>query len=455
MAEALKALVNIISTETSTLLSLYATNHTEFPSLEEPWAAKSPELEFDPALVRARQLIVAAAAQLIATVQPPTDFLQDAAPSMMKPATLGVIIDVNIPEILQEAGPQGLHVREISVATGVEESYLARVLRYLATRHIFREITPDVFTHNRNSSLLSKGKSVEEIKADPLARFDNSPFTSFIHMATDVLLTSSVHFTSYLQNPEEASTPFNIAYNTEKKLWDWFEEPQNEWRLRRFTVGMKANGEMFPPNIFINGIDGNTLKSGDVVVDVGGSVGTVTLTLKKAFPNLRYVVQDLEKLMPSAKEYWIQNDLKALESGQVTLQGHNFFDAQPIKNAAVYFLRLITHDWEDKDARKILSNLRAAAGPSSRLIIFESLARHTCEEPSLHDYPLPKAPYPLLANFGIAGEGNNTSLDLGMLLLFNGKERTLDDFKKLGQEAGWKLETVKLGMIFTFIFSPI
>ena len=44
---------------------------------------------------------------------------------------------------------------------------LARVLRLLATNHIFIEVSPDVFANNRLSSVLDTGKSVEEI----LARF--------------------------------------------------------------------------------------------------------------------------------------------------------------------------------------------------------------------------------------------------------------------------------------------
>jgi hypothetical protein len=43
---------------------------------------------------------------------------------------------------------------------------LGRILRYLATNHIFREITPDVFANNRLSSVLDTGKSVAVIKAE-------------------------------------------------------------------------------------------------------------------------------------------------------------------------------------------------------------------------------------------------------------------------------------------------
>lgn len=44
------------------------------------------------------------------------------------------------------------------------------------------------------------------------------------------------------------------------------------------------------------------MKANDVVVDVGGNLGTLTLLLAKTFPHLRYVVQDLPKVIPGAKD---------------------------------------------------------------------------------------------------------------------------------------------------------
>lgn len=41
----------------------------------------------------------------------------------------------------------------------------ARVLRPLATQHIFRELSPNVFAHNRISTLIDTGKSFEAIQA--------------------------------------------------------------------------------------------------------------------------------------------------------------------------------------------------------------------------------------------------------------------------------------------------
>ncbi|KAJ3969615.1 hypothetical protein EV361DRAFT_339387 [Lentinula raphanica] len=81
---------------------------------------------------------------------------------------------------------------------GVDSSSLARVLRYLATRRVFKEVFPDVFAHNRLSSLLRKAKSLKEIEEGPQnARLDNAAMPAFLHLA----------FTAAMKNTAEASYP--------------------------------------------------------------------------------------------------------------------------------------------------------------------------------------------------------------------------------------------------------
>jgi len=91
---------------------------------------------------------------------------------------------------------------------------------------------------------------------------------------------------------------------------------------------------------------------------------------------------------------------------------HDFMTPQPIKNAAVYFLRFIIHNWPDPEAKKILRNLRDAAGISSKLIIFDHRAIYSCESLSYDPNSVQKAPYPLLANLGVGGAGYATTLDI-------------------------------------------
>ena len=87
-----------------------------------------------------------------------------------------VVITFKIPDILLDQ-PNGMHVVEISKRSGVEQGKLGRILRLLATKHVFREgalhcftfslplkavclmilcvlVTKDVFANNRLSMQL-------------------------------------------------------------------------------------------------------------------------------------------------------------------------------------------------------------------------------------------------------------------------------------------------------------
>ena len=58
-----------------------------------------------------------------------------------------------------------MHVKDIAAPTKVDPEKLARILRVLATKHIFREVAPDVFANNRLSSVLDTGKNILDILA--------------------------------------------------------------------------------------------------------------------------------------------------------------------------------------------------------------------------------------------------------------------------------------------------
>lgn len=83
---------------------------------------------------------------------------------------------------------------------------------------------------------------------------------------------------------------------------------------------------------------------------------------------------------------------------------HDFFSPQPIRDASAYLLRFITHDWSDPYAIKILSNLRASALPTTKLITVDLVVPYTCHSSSIGgDIPGAKkaaAPKPLLQSRG-------------------------------------------------------
>ncbi|KAM3425132.1 hypothetical protein BST61_g7093 [Cercospora zeina] len=99
-------------------------------------------------------------------------------------------------------------------------------------------------------------------------------------------------------------------------------------------------------------------------VDIGGGVGQDSEALRckapQSFPAGSIVLQDLTEVVDRAEA--------AGES--IVRTSHNFFEPQPVRGAAVYFMHLVLHDWPDEEAKKILANLKPAFKRGySRLLI--------------------------------------------------------------------------------------
>ncbi|KAL0952687.1 hypothetical protein HGRIS_006926 [Hohenbuehelia grisea] len=454
MASALKALAQLILSNVERLESVCEKHGTDHPSLDTPFVPSA--LDADPVALEASRQIVGAAAQLLATVRQPMEVLQDYCSGMYTAAAVQFVNANDVVDILQQSGSQGLHSNDIGLKTGVDSSKIDRLLRYLATRHFFREVQPNVYANNKISSIILKLKSLAEIQKDPVSKYDGSPGAAMAGHFTEEAFMGSQHIAQFMKDPGQYQSPFNMAIQDTTNIFAWFEKPENVWRGRRFVAAMKGGGERFPPEIFSSAIDWKALKSGSSVVDVGGNVGSVTLPLAKAFPHLHFVVQDLDHVINEAQDYWKENCPEALTDGRVELQVHDFFKPMPVK-ADVYFLRVVLHDWPQAEGVKILQNIRDAAKPSSKLILFESIVPHACKEtsPFLSDASAPTAPAPLLPNYGLGLGGFVTMVDIQMMTLLGGRERTIEEFVELGKESGWKLEEVKPGPLATFIYSPV
>jgi hypothetical protein len=87
--------------------------------------------------------------------------------------------------------------------------------------------------------------------------------------------------------------------------------------------------------------------------------------------------------------------------------GHDFFEPQPIKDAAVFFLRYIAHNWPDGAMKRVLKQLRESAQPTTRLLIMDWLVSYAAPNvgafPDIPGSESPPVPKPLLANLGIVG----------------------------------------------------
>lgn len=149
------------------------------------------------------------------------------------------------------------------------------------------------------------------------------------------------------------------------------------------------------------------------LVDVGGGNGTTLAGILSAQPAMRGTLFDLPGVVERAREH-----LKAagvLHRCEVV--AGSFFDTIPA-GADAYLLRHIIHDWDDDQSLQILRHVRSAIAPAGRLLVVETVIEPG-NEPSI-----------------------GKLLDLAMLVLPGGMERTSEEYRRLYERAGFRLTRV-------------
>ncbi|KAJ7171095.1 O-methyltransferase [Mycena filopes] len=243
----------------------------------------------------------------------------------------------------------------------------------------------------------------------------------------------------------------------------------NQFRLERFGKAMTGTGSWEVPGAVLHGFDWASLPRGSVVVDVGGGIGSTSMLLASAYAEvdagdgtggLRFVIQDRPVVVELGEKAWRAKCPELLDSGAVRFQVHDFFTPQPITNAAVFFLRVVLHDWPDAFAQRILLRLREAAALDTHLVLADFVLPLACvddfgvgagseekdapekgKEPEVQGAEKMLAAAPLLPNLGKAS-ANAYWMDLTMHVTFNGQERTLRETVALALSAGWKVVRV-------------
>jgi hypothetical protein len=150
-----------------------------------------------------------------------------------------------------------------------------------------------------------------------------------------------------------------------------------------------------------------------VLADVGGGQGLLLATILAANPSMRGILFDQPQVVAGAR--------KVLGGAGVAdrceIVGGDFFDSVP-GGADAYLLKSVIHDWEDRRAVEILRTCRAAMADGAKLLLVERVIRPG------------NAPDP--AKF----------IDLLMLVMAGGRERTADEFGRLLDAAGFRLASV-------------
>ena len=148
------------------------------------------------------------------------------------------------------------------------------------------------------------------------------------------------------------------------------------------------------------------------VVDIGGGEGRFLSVLLKQHPKLRGVLFDTSGVIAKARK----NLRVAGLLGRCQVKAGDFFRSVPTGADAYVLLRII-HEFDDKTASEILRNCRLAS-PQARVLLLQNVLTSSY-----------KADFDKL-------------LDLNMLVVFGGAERTRDQYRELLKSAGYRLTRV-------------
>jgi ubiquinone/menaquinone biosynthesis C-methylase UbiE len=149
------------------------------------------------------------------------------------------------------------------------------------------------------------------------------------------------------------------------------------------------------------------------IVDIGGGNGSQLTGILKKNTAMKGILFDLPHVVERAKERIASAGL----AERCELVAGNFFEAVPT-GADAYIMRHIIHDWDDERALTILRNCHRAMAADGKLLVVESV--------------IPPGNEP----FG------GKLLDLVMLLIPGGKERTADEYCTLFAQAGFQLTRI-------------
>lgn len=160
---------------------------------------------------------------------------------------------------------------------------------------------------------------------------------------------------------------FNIANGTNFTFFDDISGQASREKRYASAMTFSSTWPGLEATHILNGFDWPGLGKG-VVVDVGGSHGSLSMTIAQQYPDLKFVVQDQEEVVGAG-----QKVLPLDVVDRISFMTHNFFTDQPVLGADVYILRWILHDWSDKYAIRILRALRPALKSDARVLIMEQV----------------------------------------------------------------------------------
>ena len=297
-----------------------------------------------------------------------------------------VAAKLGIADLLND-GPK--NSAELAKSTGVNAGALYRLLRALASLGIFAERDTGFF------------------EMTPLAEYLRTGVPGSLRAAA-IMWGEDWHYRPWgnlLHSVKTGQTGFSHVFGEE--IFTYL--ARNREAAKVFNVAL--SDAAFTDNAAIAAA--YDFSRAGCVVDVGGGHGSLIAAILKAYPAAQGILFDQPSVVAGAE--------KLLEAEGVAsrceIAGGDFFESVS-PGGDVYMLKYVVHDWDDDRALKILRSLHRAMRAKSRILLIENLIRPG-NEPS----------------FG-------KLMDITMLVMAAGRERTIREYRALYAAAGFELTNI-------------
>jgi hypothetical protein len=301
------------------------------------------------------------------------------------------IAALRIPDLI---GDGAVSASELARRTATHAASLRQTLRALTTFGVFVEHADGTFGLTPLGASLRSGATASAL---PTAMLVGNEIGQAWNQFEVTLRTGN--------------TAFSAAFGT-----DFFSYVDLKPETRAIFDQSQATGLALDLDRIVAGLDFSGYRK---IVDVGAGDGALLEHLLRSYPDVRGVVLDLPRVAVKARQRMRAAGLE----DRCDVRAGNFFGRIP-GGGDLYLLRQILHDWDEEHCVRLLRTCRAAMPPGARLLIIELLA-----EERVH----------------ARQDGEMTAImDLYMLSIFDGKERTRAEFTELLAAAGFEIADVTL-----------
>ncbi|KAF1992568.1 S-adenosyl-L-methionine-dependent methyltransferase [Aulographum hederae CBS 113979] len=318
---------------------------------------------------------------------------------------LHVIYHFRIPQAVPMDGQ--ISFAELAAKVKVDETQLIRILRHGMSIHLFHEPTRGQVAHTADTALLVTDHTLFDLVGTLL----------------EDLRPAGLAFPTAMEkwpgSQEADQTGWQVAYDTSMSMYDHI--CQYPERISRFSNHLTQIARFDPraSEHFASAYPWGDLPPGSTIVDIGGGNGQYSVAVAERYSHLNFIVQEKPGVSVEGAA-----TLPAHLKDRIKFMDHDMFDSQPVKDADIYFMRHVFHNWSDKYCVEVLKKLIPALKPGAKVLACDLCIPDVGERAEVERREV-------------------TRIDLMMMSLYNARERDVEQVKDLFEAADDRLDFQK------------